>query len=147
MVMLSPFTGDALDPPLWKIPYTACLGVSLYIQYTATTGWIVNRLLWDPGPVEKEDAKTCRACAWRCANNGWEKRNFVIGSALLPIALDLALRSNKQRQVDVLRMREQPVLMMVMSFICSCRNKNQPNATLVYDCRAKSKDVRVGGGG
>jgi hypothetical protein len=39
----------------------------------------------------------------------------VIGSALLPIALDLALRSHKQRQVNVLRMREQPVLLLFMT--------------------------------
>jgi hypothetical protein len=60
-------------------------------------------------PVEKEDAKICRAeeddaniCrASGGAENGEEKRNVLIVSVSLPIAIDLALRSNMQRRVDV----------------------------------------------
>jgi hypothetical protein len=37
----------------------------------------------------------------------------VIVSVLFPIAMDLALRCNTQRRVDVLRMREEPVLLRV----------------------------------
>ena len=47
------------------------------------------------------------------ADNGREKRNVVIVSVLFPIAMDLALRCNTQRRVDVLRMREEPVLLRV----------------------------------
>ena len=44
------------------------------------------------------------------AENGWEKRNVLIVSVLLPIAIDLALRSNMQRRVDVLRVRQVAIL-------------------------------------
>ena len=36
------------------------------------------------------------------ADDGGEQRNVLIVSILLPIAIDLALRSNMQRRVDVL---------------------------------------------
>ncbi len=36
------------------------------------------------------------------AENGGEKRNVLIVSVLLPIAIDLALRCKTQRRVDVL---------------------------------------------
>ena len=48
------------------------------------------------------------ACAG--ADNGGEKRNALIVSVLLPIAFDLALRSNMQRRVDVLRVCQAPIL-------------------------------------
>jgi hypothetical protein len=53
-----------------------------------------------------------RVCthAGGCARNGGEKRNVLIVSVLLPIAIDLALRSNVQRRVDVLRMCRAPIL-------------------------------------
>jgi hypothetical protein len=38
--------------------------------------------------------------------NGVVKRNVLIVSVLLPIAIHLALRSNMQRRVDVLRVQE-----------------------------------------
>ncbi len=41
---------------------------------------------------------------------GGEKRNVLIVSVLLPIAIDLALRSNMQRRVDVLWVCEAPIL-------------------------------------
>jgi hypothetical protein len=44
------------------------------------------------------------------AENGGEKRNVLIVSVLLPIAIDLALRSNMQRRVDVLRVCQAPIL-------------------------------------
>ena len=46
------------------------------------------------GPVEKEDAKICRACVCSGADNGGEKRNALIVRVLLPIAIDLARRRN-----------------------------------------------------
>jgi hypothetical protein len=39
-----------------------------------------------------------------------EKRNVLIVSVLLPIAIDLALRSNMQKRVDVLRVCQAPIL-------------------------------------
>ena len=45
-----------------------------------------------------------------CARNGGEKRNVLIVSVLLPIAIDLALRSNMQKRVDVLRVCQEPIL-------------------------------------
>ena len=48
------------------------------------------------------------ACAG--ADSGAEKRNVLIVSALLPLAIDLALRSNAQRRVDVLRVCQAPIL-------------------------------------
>jgi hypothetical protein len=36
------------------------------------------------------------------ADNGGEKKNVLIASVLLPIAIDLALRCNMQRRVNVL---------------------------------------------
>ena len=48
------------------------------------------------------------ACA--CACDGVEKRNVLIVSVLLPIAIDLALRSNMQKRVDVLRVCQAPIL-------------------------------------
>ena len=47
------------------------------------------------------------------AENGWEKRNVLIVSVLLPIAIDLALRSNVQRRVDVLEVCQAPILQRV----------------------------------
>jgi len=44
-------------------------------------------------------------------DNGGEKRNILIVRVLLPMATDLALRSNMQRRVDVLWMRQAPVLL------------------------------------
>ena len=49
-------------------------------------------------------------------NDRGEKRNVLIVSVLLPIGSDLAdltLRSNTQRRVYVLRVREGPVLLHV----------------------------------
>ena len=51
------------------------------------------------------------ACA--CADNGGEKRNVLIVSVLLPIAVNFALRSNTQRRIDVLGMRLQTLLLHV----------------------------------
>ena len=51
------------------------------------------------------------ACA--CADNGREKRNVLIVSILLPIAVNFALRSNTQRRIDVLGMRLQTLLLHV----------------------------------
>ena len=48
------------------------------------------------------------ACA--CACDGVEKRDVLIVSVLLPIAIDLALRSNMQKRVDVLRVCQAPIL-------------------------------------
>ena len=45
-----------------------------------------------------------------CARNGGEKRNVLIVSELLPKAIGLALRSNMQRRVDVLRVCQAPIL-------------------------------------
>ena len=39
-----------------------------------------------------------------------EKRNVLIVSVLLPIAIDLALRSNMQRRVDVVWVGQTPIL-------------------------------------
>jgi hypothetical protein len=47
------------------------------------------------------------------ADNGGEKRNILVVSVLLPIIIDLALRSKTQRRIEVLRKREQPVLLRV----------------------------------
>ena len=44
------------------------------------------------------------------AENGGEKRNVLIVSVLLPIAQDLALRSNMQRRIDVLRVCQAPIV-------------------------------------
>ena len=44
------------------------------------------------------------------AENGGEKRNVLIVSVWLPIAIDLALRSNMQRRVDVLWVCQTPIL-------------------------------------
>ena len=44
------------------------------------------------------------------SDNGGEKRNALIVSVLLPIAFDLALRSNMQRRVDVLRVCQVAIL-------------------------------------
>ena len=48
------------------------------------------------------------ACAG--ADNGGEKRTVLIVNILLPIAIDLALRSNIQRRVDVLRVCKATIL-------------------------------------
>ena len=55
------------------------------------------------GPVEKEGAKIRRAGA-RAENDG-EKSNDLIVSVLLPIAIDLELRSKTRRHIEVLGMR------------------------------------------
>ena len=47
------------------------------------------------------------------ADNRGEKRNVLIVSVLLPIIIDLALRNKTQRRIEVLQMREQPVLLQV----------------------------------
>ncbi len=47
-----------------------------------------------------------------CASDGGEKRNVLIGSVLLPIAIDLALRS-KTQNIEVLGVGEVPVLLNV----------------------------------
>ena len=48
--------------------------------------------------------------AGECGDYGGEKRNVLIVNVLLPIAIDLALRSNMQRRVDVLWVCEAPIL-------------------------------------
>jgi hypothetical protein len=61
------------------------------------------------GPVEKEDAKTRRACGWICLR--WQgERNVLIVSVLLHLAIDLTLRSNTQRRIEVLRVCQAPIL-------------------------------------
>jgi hypothetical protein len=39
------------------------------------------------------------------AENGGEERNVLIVSVWLPIAIELALRSKKQRRIEILGMR------------------------------------------
>jgi hypothetical protein len=63
------------------------------------------------GQLEKEDAKTRRAGGG--TNDRWEKRNVLIVCVLLPIGIDLTLRSNRQRRVYILRVRQAPVLLHV----------------------------------
>ena len=53
--------------------------------------------------MEKEDAKIA-VLAGGVADNGGKKRNVLIVSVLLPIIIDLALRSKTQRRIDVLQM-------------------------------------------
>ena len=48
------------------------------------------------------------ACGYAC--DGGKKRNVLIVSVLLPIAIDLALRSNMQRRVDVVWVGQTPIL-------------------------------------
>ncbi len=43
----------------------------------------------------------------------WEKKNVLIVSVLLPIGVDLTLRSNTQRAIEVLGVCEQTVLLHV----------------------------------
>ena len=47
------------------------------------------------------------------AEDGGEKRNVLIISVLVPIAIDLALRSKTQRRIEVLGVGEVPVLLNV----------------------------------
>jgi hypothetical protein len=58
-----------------------------------------------------------------------EKKNVVIVIVWLPVALDLALHSNPHRRFDVLRMREEPVLLRVAtraeSFMVTVRSKTR----------------------
>jgi len=63
------------------------------------------------------------------AQNGGGKRNVLIVSLLLPIAIDLALRSNMQRRIDVLRVCQSPVLLWVatapITFMCNAEVEDQ----------------------
>jgi hypothetical protein len=45
-----------------------------------------------------------------CACDGGEKRNVLIVSVLLPITIDLALRCNLSRRVDVTGVGQTPIL-------------------------------------
>ena len=65
------------------------------------------------GAVEKGDAKIRRARRGGSGHIGGEKRKVLIVSVLLPVAIDLALRSKTQRRIEVLRMREKPILLNV----------------------------------
>jgi hypothetical protein len=57
---------------------------------------------FSPHPFLREKF-ALQACT--CADNGGEKRNVLIVSVLLPIAICLALRSKTQRRIEVLGMR------------------------------------------
>jgi hypothetical protein len=46
-------------------------------------------------------------------NDRWEKRNVLIVSVLLLIGIYLTLRSNTQRRIQILRVRQAPVLLHV----------------------------------
>ncbi len=61
------------------------------------------------GPVEKEDAEFA-VHVGVCARDSWEKRKVVIVSVLLPVAIDLALRSKTPRRIYVLRVCQVPTL-------------------------------------
>ena len=50
-------------------------------------------------------------CLHGCAHDSGEKRNVLIVSVLLPIGVDLTLRSNTQRAIEVLGVCEQTVLL------------------------------------
>ena len=52
-------------------------------------------------------------CLHGCAHDSGEKRNVLIVSVLLPIGVDLTLRSNTDRAVKVLRVRQLAVLLHV----------------------------------
>ena len=65
------------------------------------------------GPVENEDTKTRRACVYLCVDNGWEKRNVLIVTVLLPIAVNFTLRSKTQRCLEVLVVRYHTFLLHV----------------------------------
>jgi hypothetical protein len=67
--------------------------------------------LWFPVGLWKKKTQKFAVPAGGGADNGGEKRNVLIVSLLLPIIIDLALRSKRQRRIEVLRMREQPVLL------------------------------------
>jgi hypothetical protein len=72
------------------------------------------------------------------ADNGGEKRNILVVSVLLPIIIDLALRSKTQRRIEVLRKREQPVLLRVATapkafirFMCDTLVEDQAPAAIL----------------
>ncbi len=62
------------------------------------------------GLFKKKDAKIRRACGWMWTRWWGEKK---CSDLLLPIVIDLALRSNMRRRVDVLWMRQAPVLLRI----------------------------------
>ena len=71
--------------------------------------WQGSAPLSPGGPVEKKTQKfAVHACGYAC--DGGKKRNVLIVSVLLPIGIGLALRSNMQRRVDVLRVCQAPIL-------------------------------------
>ena len=79
-----------------------------------------------PGGPEKQDEAKIRR-AWRApgggADNGGEKRKVLIVSVWLPIIIDLALLRKTQRRIEVLQMREQPVLLRATAAIAlTCVN-------------------------
>jgi hypothetical protein len=109
-------------PLLWPPRVRLCL---LFSDWKNTARLNRNESDWlrcDSTPVSAKCASFSR---WACrkrrrkfavhaggsGNYGGETRNVLIVSVLLPIAIDLALRSNMQRRVDVLWMGQAPVLL------------------------------------
>ena len=63
-------------------------------------------------PVGLQKKKTQRFAVHAdvCAGNCGENKNVLIVTVFLPTALDLALRSNMQRRVEILRVCQAPIL-------------------------------------
>jgi hypothetical protein len=66
-----------------------------------------------PVGLEKKKTQNLAVHAYACAHDGGEKRNVLIVSVLLPIAVNFALCSKTQRRIEVLGMRQQTVLLHV----------------------------------
>ena len=77
--------------------------VCLLLQYLLQSCTRVEGFRVSPVGLKKKKRQKFAVHAGGCARNGGEKRNVLIVSVLLPRAIDLALRSNMERRVDVLR--------------------------------------------
>jgi len=81
-----------------------------------------------PVGLKKKKTQKFAVHAGGCACDG--EKNVLIVSVLLPIAIDLALRSNMQRRVDVVWVGQTPILqgvaatpIMLWWVILSCVTK------------------------
>jgi hypothetical protein len=77
-----------------------CDGIPVAVKCASVSRWACRKIRCKNSPCMRGGG----------AENGGEKRNVLIVSELLPIALDLALRSNMQRRFDVLRVCQAAIL-------------------------------------
>ena len=104
-----------------------------------------GRTLLGPSSSATSHSLPLLAC-WRSGgplSTRWRKSRKTFTSGLSRRRPPIRLTTTRTKSDNSISGNRMPIQMMMMSFICSCRNKNQPNrATLTKPCPSRSDKLK-----